>query len=194
MDFIDGREYAYILRTQFLPLILITANIAWEEGIKAFVREATETVFIDTAMSAVSLIAPADVINSDFAEGVLNKVLSKRKRIKAKPLHTIDGDVIRGAYRNALSAYSLAKKNTKVLELSLKNSILTFDYTVSAWQISQNFATRRSMNDRPIILGFEAFEKTVVKEFDKMEKKIQLSKFLDPFSNKGVKFTSKVTG
>lgn len=191
MDFINGNNYALVLQTALVQEVILTANIAWEEGVKAFVREATESVFIDTGMSAFTLIAPLDAIGDPVEE--TNKqieILSQRKRIKAKPYRELTGQYVKGKFRDALTAYSLAKRNTKVLEMSLTNSILKFDYTVSAWQISKDYI----MNDEPINLGFKAFEDTVNNKFSTFETDVNFKKFLDPFSNAGVKLTSTVTG
>ncbi len=175
MDFIDGAKMAKQIRESFSEKIFLEANIAWEEAIKAFVRTAVENTLIDTAMSAVSLITPLDEINTQEASAIQNEIMSKRKRIKAKPLRQSNGQILKGAFRDALSAFQLAKMNTKVLELDFKNPYLQFKYKVVVWQISF------IMGDEPVKEGFKAFEEVLDKNFLNFEKNIKINSFLNPF-------------
>lgn len=178
MQFIDVPKYENTL-LEFRKKIILEANNVWISGVRAFAREASDEVLIDTAMSAFSLIAPLDEVDPRSADIQQRKVLAKRKRFKARPLRLLDGTIIKKAYRRATTALKQAKQNSKVLTLSFSNDLLEFEYKVSVWQIDV------VMDNQPIEAGFKAFIKEVEAGFgESFEKRIRIKNFLDPFKNK----------
>lgn len=184
MDFIDSKKYEKKL-VEFRNKIITEANIVWRNGVRAFVRTAGDTVLIDTAMSAFSLTVPLEDIDPKTLDLEQRKALVQRKRLKAQPLRKLDGTIIKDAFRRATSALKEAKRGSKVLELSLSNDILQFEYKVVVWQIEV------LMDNKPVDAGFQAFMSEVERGLGEgFEKKIKINNFLDPFK-KSTMFTAK---